>query len=76
MTLTITEAAAELGISPAGVRKLVQRGRITPIEPGAHPLRFHAIAVFDLQVQRRTPQERAQHDAIYAEVDAVLAGQP
>lgn len=73
MTLTSVEAAEVLGVTTAGLRKLVERGRITAIRPGAHPLTFHAADVFDLQVQRRTPAERVWHDALWARVDRVLA---
>jgi hypothetical protein len=73
VTLTSTEAAAILGISPSGLRMLVARHKLTPLQAGAHPLRFHALDVFDLQVNRRTPQEQAEHATLWADVDRLLA---
>lgn len=69
MILTSAEAAAELGVNAPAFRKLVQRGRLTPIMPGASPLTFHAKAVYDLQVERRTAADRAWHEALWAEFD-------
>ena len=75
MKLTSGEAAAVLGIRGDHLRKLVQRGRITPVQPGARPLEFWAKDVYDLQVLMRTPSQVAEHDALWAEFDRVLAGQ-
>ena len=78
MTLTSTEAAEALGITTSGLRTLVQKGRITPIRPGAHlglgrpELTFHAKDVYDLQVQRRTKAEVAWQEALWAAVDQVV----
>lgn len=62
-----------LGLTTSGLRTLVERGSLVPIRPGARPLMFHAAAVFDLQVERRTAVERAWHDSLWAAVDLVLA---
>lgn len=75
MTLTSSEAADVLGISTGGMRMLVARQTLRPIRPGAHPLRFHALDVYELQVRRRTVRERAEHEALWAEVDTLLASQ-
>lgn len=69
------EAAAFLKTSGGALRNLVLRGRLTPIRPGAHPLRFHRADLMDLQVDRLTKAEWAEIAATYAQVDAVLAGQ-
>lgn len=74
MRLTSSEAAEALGITTSGLRTLVSRGRLAPIEAGARPLEFHASDVYDLQVQRRTPGEIAWQDALWAAVDRVVAG--
>jgi excisionase family DNA binding protein len=75
VTLTSAEAAEVLGVSTSGLRTLVERGRITPLAAGARPLTFHATDVFDLQVQRRTKADVAWHEALWAAVDQVVAGQ-
>lgn len=75
VTLTSAEAAEALGITTTLLRKLVERGRITPIRPGARPLKFHVADVYDLQIARRTAAERAWHNALWAEIDRVLADQ-
>jgi hypothetical protein len=74
--LTSAEAAEVLGIGTSGLRDLVHRGRLKPITRGARPLTFHAVDVYDLQVARRSPAERAWHDALWAEIDRVVAGHP
>jgi hypothetical protein len=75
MKLTSGEAAAVLDIGLSGLRMLVKRGKLTPIKAGAHPLEFHAVDVFDLQVARRTPREQAEINSVWSEVDATLAPQ-
>lgn len=74
MRLTSTEAAEALGITTSGLRTLVERGHLAPIAPGARPLEFHATDVYDLQVKRRTKADIAWHEALWAEVDRVVAG--
>jgi hypothetical protein len=74
VTLTSAEAAAVLGIGTTGLRDLVHRGRLAPITPGARPLTFHAADVYDLQVARRSAAERAWQEALWTEVDLVVAG--
>lgn len=74
MTLTSSEAAAALGISAPALWKLVQRDRLKPIRAGAKPLIFWAKDVYDLQVERRTAAQVAQHEALWAEYDLVVAG--
>jgi len=66
MILTTSEAAAELGITPFGVRKLVERGRLAPIAPGAHPMRFRLLDVADAQEQQMTKAMRATLDKLAA----------
>lgn len=39
-TVTTAEAADRLGITDAAVRKLVERGRLEPVQHGTRPLRF------------------------------------
>ena len=74
-TLDIDDAATALDISTTHLRKLVQRGIITPIRAGARPLRFHTGDVYRLQVARRTPEQVRWHDTLWAQVDSLLADQ-
>jgi excisionase family DNA binding protein len=39
-SITSAEVAVQLGVSHAYVKVLVQRGKLTPLRPGAKPLRF------------------------------------
>lgn len=79
MTLTSSEAAEALGITTSGLRTLVQKERLKPVNPGAHlktgrpEQTFHAKDVYDLQVQRRTKAEVAWQEAMWAEVDRLMA---
>lgn len=62
-TFSTAEAAAYLGISPAGVRKLVERRRLRPVL-GSKPLRFRFDDVEDLRAARMTAAEKAHLDAL------------
>lgn len=72
MTMTTSEAAAELGIGESGVRMLVRRGQLAPVRPGAKPLRFADAEVWRLQQLRARADERARVEAAY---DTALAPQ-
>lgn len=56
--LTTADAAAMLGITEQGVRKLVERGCLEPLSRGARPLSFWVSDVAELEFQRRSPAER------------------
>lgn len=45
LILTTDEAAAQVGVSPATIRKWVVRGHLEPLLRGAHPLRFFLLDV-------------------------------
>jgi hypothetical protein len=62
--LTTNEVAQELGVAPDAVRKLVQRGVLRPLVPGARPLRFALLDVAEVQVRRMSDTDRAQLDAL------------
>jgi predicted site-specific integrase-resolvase len=63
MILTIDEAAEELGISTAGVRKLVERGELKPLRRKAKPSRFWLLDVAEAKARRMS---RAEHDRLDA----------
>lgn len=78
MSLTTDEVAAVLDCGTATVRKLVQRGHLRPIRPGARPLRFTEQAVNALRTRRWSAQARAnrsRHGDTLDEVDRLLAAQ-
>ncbi|NNG20511.1 helix-turn-helix domain-containing protein [Naumannella sp. ID2617S] len=54
-SLTSDEAATQLGVTRNYIRVLVQRGHLTPIRPGAKPLRFTStdIATYAKTTRRR-----------------------
>lgn len=62
-TWTTPEVAALLGISSAGVRQLVHRGRLHPVRGGGRPLRFRWLDVERLRVSRTSAVERSRLDA-------------
>jgi excisionase family DNA binding protein len=61
MTLTTAEAALVLGISPAGVRQLVHRGRLRPVLM-SKPRRFRWADVEAVRVARMPPADHARLD--------------
>ena len=61
MILTTREAADLLRVTPEGVRKMVERGDLRPLMPGARPLRFGLLDVTEAQVRRMSA---AEHDAL------------
>ena len=64
MPLTTAEVASYLGISPAGVRKLVQRRRLRPVLGSKHPLKFRWDDVERVRANRMTAAEHAHLDAL------------
>lgn len=58
-TMTTTDVAELLGISPGAVRWLVHMGRIEPLQRGAHPLVFRTDDVLRYDKHRR---ERGRRD--------------
>lgn len=60
MTVTTEEAAAILGMTEAGVRKLAERGRLTPVRAEARPLRFREDDVHAYATTRTTASDAAR----------------
>ena len=61
LTVTTNEAAAILGLKTgAAVRMLVLRGDLQPLVRGVRPLTFHETDVIELELARRTTEERDQ----------------
>ena len=69
---TSRDVAVILGITESGVRKLVQRGALTPERPGRRPLRFTRDHVQQVQVCRLGAGHLAFVRSVYAEVDGML----
>lgn len=72
MILTTAEAAEELGVTPFAIRKMVERGELSPLVPGARPLRFGLLDVAEAQARRITAGDRLRLDVL-ASVLAVRA---
>ena len=58
LLVTTSEAASILGISDAGVRMLVMRGDLNPLDRGARPMHFWEREVVDLEHARRPRSRR------------------
>lgn len=71
MILTTAEVAAELRVSPFAVRKMVERGELVPLVPGARPLRFGLLAVAEAQYRRITPTETARLDMLAGQLACI-----
>ena len=70
MTLTITEAADVLGISARTIRSWYDRGNITPVTVGVHPLRFYARDILACQAARVSNTKHTRLDTLWAQVVA------
>lgn len=73
-TRTTAEVARILHLSEAGVRKLVERHRLTPIRRGAHPLKFRALDVEGLRAAREGSDYLAAVRSAWDEADALARG--
>lgn len=62
-TVTTSEAAEHVGVSPFTVRKWDERGYLAPVNPGHKPSRYRLADVIAADVARR-PQ--AWHDTLDA----------
>ena len=60
LLVTTSEAASILGISDAGVRMLVMRGDLDPLERSTRPLIFREDEVVELEYRRRTKGRREE----------------
>lgn len=61
MILTTEQAAAELHVDSATVRKMVERGEVAPLRKGARPLLFRAEDIIEAGHRRLT---KAQHERL------------
>lgn len=70
MILTTREAADLLRVTPEGVRKMVERGELRPLVPGARPLRFGLLDVTEAHVRRMSAAEHDTLDTLAARLFA------
>lgn len=68
MILTTNEAASELGVTPFAIRKMVERRELAPAVPGARPLRFRLVDVWEAQARRVKPADSDRLDTLYAQL--------
>lgn len=71
LELTTAEAAQALGISPAGVRKLVERGQLEPLPHDGRQDRSRRFPAFDVErlaADRLDPAHRARLAALWEQV--------
>ena len=64
MILTTEQAAAELGVKPSRIRRMVMAGDLAPLRPGARPLMFRLDDVIECAHRRLTGSERAHLDTL------------
>ena len=64
MILSTEQAAAELGVSPSRVRRMVMAGDLVPLRPGARPLMFRLDVVIECAHRRLSGAERAHLDTL------------
>lgn len=60
LLVTTSEAASILGISDAGVRMLVMRGDLDPLDRSARPMHFWEADVVELEHARRSRARRTE----------------
>ena len=65
--VTTSDAARILGVSEAGVRMLVMRGELEPLERSTRPLIFREHEVVELEYRRRTKAKREKVQQLAAE---------
>ena len=58
--VTTPDAARILGISETGVRMLVMRGKLKPLQRSTRPLIFREDEVVELEYRRRTKNKREE----------------
>ena len=66
MTLTLVEAASEVGMSPAAVRKWIALGYLSPLLVNAKPVLFRDREVYACWFERRPETWNARMDALAA----------
>ena len=68
MTLTIHEAARQVGVTEATLRKWVMRDYLTPVRRGAKPLRFREGDLLRCAEERMPLAEHDRLDTLWAKV--------
>ena len=68
IVLEIHEAAAQVGVDAATLRKWVMRGHLEPVRRGAKPLRFLEDDVVSCARERMSTAEHERLDALWGRV--------
>lgn len=66
MILTTEEAAKRVGVTPRLILSWVERGKLSPVMPGARPLRFHDYDVIEARHSVTSAQRHAELDRLSA----------
>lgn len=69
--LTTDEAARRVGVKPRLIQSWVERGRLSPLRPGAKPMCFREEDVIAAHASTLTAKRRAELDALARELDLV-----
>ena len=67
-TLPIDEAAEQVGVAEATLRKWVMRGYLEPVRRGAKPLRFDEVELARCAADRLSAAEHVRLDALWTRV--------
>jgi predicted site-specific integrase-resolvase len=70
MILTTNEAAEQIGVSPAAIWKMVERGELEPLARNSKPWRFRLLDVAEARLRRLPAAEHDRLDALARLLDS------
>lgn len=68
VTLTVEQAAALAGVTPATIRSWVRRGHLAPVRRHAKPSLFREADVIDCRYERMSRTEHETLDTLWTQV--------